>query len=68
MDSLFVSYYQIWDLLALGKFDDARVVINQSYARQQKMSIEYKKLIEENKKQIAEKNEYKEIIDNNTGD
>ena len=46
MDSLFVSYYQIWDLLAMHDWANARVVINQSYARQQNMSIEYKKMIE----------------------
>lgn len=45
MDGLFVSYYQIWDMLALGRFDDARVAINQAYLRQQNMSVEYKKLI-----------------------
>ena len=49
MDSLFVSYYQIWDLLAMQDFNNARVVINQSYNRQQNMSIEYKKLIENRK-------------------
>lgn len=68
MDSLFVSYYQIWDLLAMQDFSNARVVINQSYQRQQDMSVEYKKLIEENKNKIAEKSEYKEIIKENAGD
>ena len=68
MDSLFVSYYQIWDLLALNDWANARVVINQSYNRQQTMSIEYKKLIEENKNKISETSQYREIIDKNTSD
>ena len=68
MDSLFVSYYQLWNLLAMHDFDNARVVINQSYARQQNMSVEYKKLIEENKSAITEKSEYEEIINENAGD
>ena len=68
MDSLFVSYYQIWDLLALQDWSNARVVINQSYARQQNMSLEYKKLIEENKNKISEKSEYQELIDKNISD
>ena len=68
MDSLFVSYYQIWDLLALDQWANARVVINQSYTRQQNMSIEYKKLIEENKNKISEKSEYAELVDKNTAD
>ena len=63
MDSLFVSYYQIWDLLALQDWANARVVINQSYTRQQNMSIEYKKLIEENKNKIASDSQYYDIID-----
>ena len=67
MDSLFVSYYQIWDLLALQDWSNARVVINQSYARQQNMSIEYQKLIEKNKTKIAQKSEYQEIINENIG-
>ena len=68
MDSLFVSYYQIWDLLALQDWSNARVVINQSYERQKNMSIEYQKLIAENKEKISEKSEYREIIDKNSGD
>lgn len=48
MDSLFVSYYQLWGALAQGRFDNARVIVNQSYARQQKMSEEYAKLIASN--------------------
>ena len=68
MDSLFVSYYQIWDLLALHDWSNARVVINQSYNRQQKMSREYKKLIAENKNKIAEQAEYKQVLDKNATD
>ena len=68
MDSLFVSYYQIWDLLALQDWANARVVINQSYTRQQNMSREYEKLIEENKNKIVENSTYGEIIDKNTAD
>jgi len=68
MDSLFVSYYQIWDLLAIGDWSNARVVINQSYNRQQNMSVEYKKLIEKNKNKISENSQYSEIIDKNTSD
>ena len=68
MDSLFVSYYQIWDLLALHDWSNARVVINQSYDRQQNMSIEYKKMIEENKAKISEYAQLNEIIDKNTND
>jgi len=66
MDSLFVSYYQIWDLLAMQDFENARVVINQSYNRQQQMSIEYKQLIENRKQDIEP--ELREIIDKNTYD
>lgn len=68
MDSLFVSYYQIWDLLALHDWSNARVVINQSYERQKNMSIEYKKMIEENKTKISEYAQLNEIIDKNTSD
>lgn len=68
MDSLFVSYYQIWDLLSMGDWANARVVINQSYSRQQNMSNEYQKLIEENKNKISENSNYKEILDKNTSD
>ncbi len=57
MDSLFVSYYQLWAALATGRKDDARVIINQSYARQTDMSREYEKLIESNKKSLAENSE-----------
>ena len=68
MDSLFVSYYQIWDLLAMHDWANARVVINQSYARQQNMSIEYKKMIEENKNKISSNTEINQLIDKNTAD
>lgn len=68
MDSLFVSYYQIWDLLALHEWSNARVVINQSYERQKKMSREYEKLIEKNKKIDYEYSEIKEFINKNTND
>lgn len=68
MDSLFVSYYQIWDLLAMSDWANARVVINQSYERQRNMSIEYKKLIAENQEKIASKSELNEIINKNAGD
>ncbi len=66
MDSLFVSYYQLWDLLAMHDFKNARVVINQSYIRQQKMSTEYKKLISDRKQDITP--ELQEIIGKNTSD
>ncbi len=68
MDSLFVSYYQLWDLLALHDWSNARVVINQSYKRQQDMSREYKKLIENNKKEIVNDSQISEFISNNTKD
>ena len=68
MDSLFVSYYQIWDLLAMHDWSNTRVVINQSYERQKNMSIEYKKMIEENKNKISEYTELNEFIDKNTAD
>ena len=68
IDSLFVSYYQIWDLLAINDWANARVVINQSYERQKNMSVEYKKMIEENKTKISEYEQLNEIIDKNTSD
>lgn len=68
MDSLFVSYYQIWDLLALQDWSNARVVINQSYLRQQKMSQEYKKLIEKNKSELSQNATVKSAIDKNKSD
>jgi hypothetical protein len=45
MDDLFVSYYQLWAALATGRIDDARVIINQSYAKQQRLSNEYASLL-----------------------
>ena len=45
MDGLFISYYQLWDAIAAGRMDNARVIINQSYARQQQMSHEFAALI-----------------------
>lgn len=68
MDSLFVSYYQIWNLLALQDWSNVRVVINQSYNRQQNMSIEYKKLIEENKDKLSKSSQLQEILDKNQND
>ncbi len=68
MDSLFVSYYQIWDLLAMHDWKNARVVINQSYERQKNMSAEYKKLIENNKKEILKDSQIAEFIDKNSND
>ena len=48
MDSLFVSYYQILDAIGDGRKNDARVIINQSYARQQDMSRAYADLVKKN--------------------
>jgi len=64
MDALFVSYYQLWMAIADGRWDDARVIINQSYARQQEMSREYEKLIESNQKSLAKNSEIAVQIDN----
>ena len=64
MDTLFVSYYQLWMAIADGRWDDARVIINQSYARQQDMSREYEKLIESNQKSLAENSEIATQITN----
>lgn len=50
MDYLFVSYYQLWDALLTGRNNDARVIINQSYNRQQKMSTEYRKTVSKRQK------------------
>ncbi|MCL1902076.1 MAG: hypothetical protein FWG18_00420 [Alphaproteobacteria bacterium] len=47
MDDLFISYYQIWAALAEGRMSDARVIINQSYAKQQRLSNEFASLIRE---------------------
>ena len=54
MDALFVSYYQLWNALAMGNTNDARVIINQSYARQQKMSREYDALVQETQKSVGD--------------
>ena len=62
MDSLFVSYYQLWSALAMGRYDDARVIINQSYARQQDMSIAYQKTLEENQKALSKESELSQKI------
>ncbi len=56
MDSLFVSYYQIWDAIGENRRDDVRVIINQSYARQQKMSREYADLVQKNSSHSADEN------------
>ncbi|MCL1785616.1 MAG: hypothetical protein FWG39_00500 [Alphaproteobacteria bacterium] len=50
MDDLFVSYYQIWSAIADGRTADARVIINQSYAKQQRLSAEYASLIRKKEK------------------
>lgn len=50
MDSLFVSYYQIWDAIGAGRKSDVRVIINQAYNNQQKMGRAYKDLIKNNQK------------------
>ena len=57
MDSLFVSYYQIWDAIGDGRKNDVRVIINQSYARQQDMSRAYADLVEKNKNRTNENNQ-----------
>lgn len=57
MDTLFVSYYQLWAAISDGRWNDARVIINQSYSRQQKMSREYEKLIESNQKSLSKYSE-----------
>ena len=57
MDSLFVSYYQLWAALIDGRYNDARVIINQSYSRQTDMSRAYEKLIESNQKSFVENTE-----------
>ena len=56
MDSLFVSYYQIWDALGRNKPDDVRVIINQSYARQQDMSRAYADMVERTNEKLANEN------------
>lgn len=61
MDSLFVSYYQIWDAIGLGHKNDVRVIINQSYARQQEMSRAYADMVEKNQSRITDEN--KDLFD-----
>jgi len=56
MDSLFVSYYQIWDAIGDGRKSDVRVIINQSYARQQDMSRAYAELVQKNQEKVSDKN------------
>lgn len=53
MDTLFVSYYQIWDAIGDGRRDDVRVIINQSYARQQDMSRAYADMVEKNSEKLS---------------
>ena len=56
MDYLFVSYYQIWDAIGEGRQDDVRVIINQSYARQQDMSHAYADMVEKNQNRTTNDN------------
>jgi hypothetical protein len=49
MDGLFASYYQLWDMLMLGDFANARVVINNAYERQKRSADEFRKLIKDRK-------------------
>lgn len=62
-DALFVSYYQLWNALALGNHDDARVIINQSYARQQDMSREYDALVQQIQSERADNTDLAERLD-----
>lgn len=62
-DALFVSYYQLWNALALGNRDDARVIINQSYARQQDMSREYDALVQQIQSERADNTDLAERLD-----
>lgn len=64
MDSLFVSYYQLLAAISDSRWDDARVIINQSYARQQDMSIAYKKLIESNQSKISDESDLLQTLKN----
>ncbi len=64
MDGLFVSYYQLWAALLDGRYNDARVIINQSYARQQDMSRAYQDLIESNQTKINKNSEVYNTIKN----
>jgi len=56
MDSLFVSYYQIWDAIGESRKNDVRVIINQSYARQQDMSRAYADLVQKNQEKLTDSN------------
>lgn len=62
-DALFVSYYQLWNALALWNHDDARVIINQSYARQQDMSREYDALVQQIQSERADNTDLAERLD-----
>ncbi|MCL2369347.1 MAG: hypothetical protein FWC83_01580, partial [Alphaproteobacteria bacterium] len=53
MDDLFISYYQIWAAMATGRWADARVIINQSYAKQQRLSAEYRRLLDRRERDMA---------------
>lgn len=64
MDSLFVSYYQLWAAISDARWNDARVIINQSYARQQDMSRAYKKLIESNQSKLSDSSELMQTLNN----
>ena len=63
MDMLFVSYYQLWMALAESRYDDARVIINQSYARQQDMSRAYAKTTENNKQELLKHSELNRALE-----
>lgn len=62
MDTLFVSYYQLWAALAQNRYDDARVIINQSYAKQQDMSRQYADTIESNQKKLSNNSELSKAL------
>ncbi len=50
MDSLFISYYQIWDAFMRNDFDTVRVIINQAYNKQQSASREFATVIKKRQK------------------
>ena len=62
MDSLFVSYYQIWDAIGDNRKNDVRVIINQSYARQQDMSRAYADLVAKNNEKLTDAQMYRVIL------
>lgn len=66
MDTLFVSYYQLWTALAQNRYDDARVIINQSYARQQDMSRAFEKTIESTQKELKKNTELNTVLSSDT--